>query len=53
MSRSDSEFSGSPMKATPPIIINKIHDQVWGDRRFEMREIASTAGISSEWEHTL
>ena len=37
-----------PKSATPPEIIEQVHDMVLNDRRMKAREIAETIGISKE-----
>jgi transposase len=39
---------GRPKSATPPEIIEHVHDMVLDDRRIKAREIAETIGISKE-----
>jgi len=39
---------GRPKSATPPEIIEQVHDMVLDDRRMKVREIAETIGISKE-----
>ena len=42
----DKNRSGSPVEATTPEMIDKIHDVVLSDRRIKMREVVETPGIS-------
>jgi transposase len=44
----DDPREGRPKNATPPEIIEQVHDMVLGDRRMKVREIAETIGISKE-----
>jgi hypothetical protein len=53
MSTSIAEYSGHPVEATTPEIVDKIHDMVMDDRRVKVREIASAVGISSERVHNI
>jgi transposase len=39
---------GRPKSATPPEIIEQVHDMVLDDRRMKVREIAETIGTSKE-----
>jgi len=39
---------GRPKSATPPEIIEQVHDMVLDDRRMKVHEIAETIGISKE-----
>jgi histone-lysine N-methyltransferase SETMAR len=39
---------GHPKSATPPKIIEQVHDMVLDDRRMKAREITETMGISKE-----
>jgi hypothetical protein len=45
MSMSNAERSGSPVEATTPEIVDKIHDMVMDDTRVKVREITSAVGI--------
>jgi len=44
----DDPHEGRPKSATPPEIIEQVHDMVLDDRRMKVREIAETIGISKE-----
>jgi transposase len=39
---------GRPKSATPPEIIEQVHNMILDDRRMKVREIAETIGISKE-----
>jgi hypothetical protein len=39
---------GRPKSATPPEIIEQVHDMILDDRRMKVREIAETIAISKE-----
>jgi transposase len=44
----DDPREGRPKRATPPEIIEQVHDMVLDDRRMKVREIAETIRISKE-----
>jgi histone-lysine N-methyltransferase SETMAR len=44
----DDPSEGRPKSATPPEIIEQVHDMVLDDWRMKLREIAETIGISKE-----
>jgi histone-lysine N-methyltransferase SETMAR len=44
----DDPREGRPKSATPPEIIEQVHDMILDDRRMKVREIAETTGISKE-----
>jgi histone-lysine N-methyltransferase SETMAR len=44
----DNPREGHPKSATPPEIIEQVHDMVLDDQRMKMRETAETIGISNE-----
>jgi transposase len=44
----DDPHEGRPKSATPPEIIEQVHDMVLDDRRMKVREIAENIGISKE-----
>jgi transposase len=44
----DDPRKGRQKSATPPEIIQQVHDMVLDDRRMKVREIAETIGISKE-----
>jgi transposase len=44
----DDPHEGHPKSATPPEIIQQVHDMVLDDRRIKVRETAETLGISKE-----
>jgi transposase len=44
----DDPCEGCPKSATPPEIIEQMHDMVLDDQRIKVSEIAETIGISKE-----
>jgi transposase len=44
----DNPRQGRPKSATPPEIIEQVHDMVLDDRRMKVHEISETTGISKE-----
>jgi transposase len=44
----DDPREGRPKSATPPEIIEQVHNMVLGDRRMKVHEIAETIGISKK-----
>jgi transposase len=44
----DDPREGRPKSATPPEIIEQVHDMLLDDRQMRVREIAETIGISKE-----
>jgi histone-lysine N-methyltransferase SETMAR len=48
ISLEDDPREGRPKSATPPEIIEQVHDMLLDDRRMKVREIAESIGISKE-----